>query len=178
MLKKRKKTIFLGLTLLTLLLISYFENIIFFQTLNLLFQNLLTTVLMVFIHNVTVASLILIAMTFYVNLVLQGFFKGQKYEYVILKHPKIFSIIFTIMIVFLSILRGSTIIFGEVNIEALPEILLISLPIGIIEGYGIYLTIKKTLSRTISVRNLIYIYGVFFFAASIEAIFICFLAYY
>jgi len=39
---------------------------------------------------------------------------------------------------------------------------------GLIEGYGIYLTIKKTLSRTITVKDLVYIYGIFIIAAAIE----------
>jgi len=127
---------------------------------------------MVFIHNVTVISLILLAMTFYVNLVVLGLFKGQKHEYVVLEHPGTFAIVFTILIVFLSILRGSTLIFGEVKVEALPKIMIVSAPIGMIEGYGIYLTIKKALSRTVSMKDLAYIYSIFFIAAVIEVIFI------
>ncbi len=127
---------------------------------------------MVFVHNITVISLILLGMTFYVELVVQGFFKGQKHERVILEHPGTFAIVFTILIVFLSILRGSTLIFGEIMVEALPKILLASVPIGIIEGYSIYLTIKKTLSRTISLKALAYIYTIFFIAAVVEVSFI------
>ncbi len=76
------------------------------------------------------------------------------------------------MIIFVSILRGSTLIFGGINIEALPQILLLSAPIGIIEGYGIYLTIKNTFSRAISMKDLVYIYGLFLIAAVIEVGFI------
>lgn len=162
----------LGLAFLILLIFSYFENVIFFKTLNTLFQNQLLTFFMVFIHNVTVVSLIILGMTFYVNLVVSGFFKGQEYEYVILEHPRTFAIVFTIMIIFVSILRGSTLIFGVINVEVLPKILLVSAPIGIIEGYGIYLTIKKALSRAISMKDLVYIYGLFLIAAVIEVCFI------
>ena len=111
-------------------------------------------------------------MTFYVNLVNLGFFKGQKHERVVVEHPGTFAIVFTILIVFLSILRGSTLIFGQVNIEALPKIVIASAPMGIIEGYGIYLTIKKTLSRMMSLKDLVYIYSIFFIAAVIEVSFI------
>jgi len=104
--------------------------------------------------------------------VVSGFFKGQEYEYVILEHPRTFAIVFTIMIIFVSILRGSTLIFGVINVEVLPKILLVSAPIGIIEGYGIYLTIKKALSRAISMKDLVYIYGLFLIAAVIEVCFI------
>lgn len=172
MLKERKRLMLLGLAFLILLIFSYFENVIFFKTLNTLFQNQLLTFFMVFIHNVTVVSLIILGMTFYVNLVVSGFFKGQEYEYVILEHPRTFAIVFTIMIIFVSILRGSTLIFGVINVEALPKILLVSAPIGIIEGYGIYLTIKKALSRAISMKDLVYIYGLFLIAAVIEVCFI------
>nr|NIP66756.1 hypothetical protein [Candidatus Bathyarchaeota archaeon]NIV67551.1 hypothetical protein [Candidatus Bathyarchaeota archaeon] len=48
---------------------------------------------MIFIHNITVISLILLGMTFYVNLVVQGFFKGQKHERVVLEHPGTFAIV-------------------------------------------------------------------------------------
>jgi hypothetical protein len=51
-------------------------------------------------------------------------------------------------------------------------ILLISAPIGIIEGYGIYLTIKKTIRRTMSMKDLAYVYGVFFIASIMEVGFI------
>jgi hypothetical protein len=54
----------------------------------------------------------------------------------------------------------------------LPLILLVSTPVGIIEGYGIYLTIKKTLSRMMTIKTLAYIYGVFFLASVVEVIFI------
>ena len=54
----------------------------------------------------------------------------------------------------------------------LPLILLISASVGIIEGYVIYLTIKKTLSRMMTMKALAYIYGVFFLASVVEVIFI------
>jgi len=164
--------VLLGLAFLILLIVSYFENVIFFQTLNTLFSNQLLAFFMVFIHNITVISLILLGMTFYVNLVIQGFFKGEKHERVILEHPGTFAIVFTILIVFLSLLRGSTLIFGEIMVEELPKILLASVPIAIVEGYSIYFTIKKTLSRTISLKDLAYIYGLFFVAAVVEVGFI------
>lgn len=169
---ERKRLVLLGLAFLIFLIFSYFENVLFFQMLNTLFGNHFLALLMVFTHNVTVASLILLGMTFYVNLVILGFFKGQKHERVVVEHPGTFAIVFTILIVFLSILRGSTLIFGQVNIEALPKIVIASTPMGMIEGYGIYLTIKKTLSRTMSLKDLVYIYSIFFIAAVIEVSFI------
>ena len=127
---------------------------------------------MLFVHNVLVVSLILLGMTFYVNLVVLNFFKREKYGDVVITHPRSFALIFTFIVVFLSILRGATLISGGVSVEALPLILLISAPVGIIEGYGIYLTIKKTLSRTMSMKSLAYIYFVFLIASIMEVAFI------
>ena len=116
-------------------------------------------------------SLILLGMTFYVNLVLSDFFKREKYAHIVLEHPRTFALVFTIMILFLSILRGSSLL-GGINIKALPLVLLVSAPIGIVEGYGIYLTIKKTLSKEMTMKSLVYIYVIFLIAAIMEVVFI------
>jgi len=169
---ERRRTVLLGLAFLIFLVLSYFENVIFFRTLSTLFQNQFLTFLMIFMHNITVISLIFLGITFYVNLVVLNFFKREKYAYVLLEHPRTFAVMFTIIIIAVSILRGSTLIAGEMSIEVILTILLASAPIGIIEGYGIYLTIKKALSRTLSIKDLALIYGIFFAAALIEAGFI------
>ncbi len=168
---ERKRTMFLGLAFLVLLVLSSVENMVFFGTLGEIFSNPFLAVGMLFIHNVLVISLILLGMTFYVNLVILDFFKREKYSHVVLDHPRTFALVFTIMIVFLSILRGSSLL-GGINVEVLPLVLLVSAPIGIVEGYGIYLTIARTLSRSMSMRGLAYIYGIFFIAAVMEVGFI------
>jgi hypothetical protein len=111
-------------------------------------------------------------MTFYVNLVVLNFFKREKHADVVISHPRLFAAVFACMIVLLSILRGATLINGGVTLETLPLILLVSAPVGIIEGYGIYLTIKKTLSRKMTMKALAYIYSVFFLASLMEVGFI------
>lgn len=168
----KTRTALLGLAFLFFLLLSYIENTLFFQTISgEIIGNNLLFVLMLFTHNVLAVSLILLGMTFYVNLVLSNFFKREKYADIVLEHPRIFALVFALMIVLLSILRGSSLL-GGVNVNALPLILLISAPVGIIEGYGIYLTIKKTLSRNMSMKDLAYIYGIFLIAAIMEVAFI------
>lgn len=171
MVDERKRTILLGLAFLFFLILSSLENVVFFQILGMVLQNLLLSVVMLFIHNLLVISLILLGMAFYVSLVL-NFFKKDKYERVVLDHPRIFALVFTVMIVFLSILRGATLLNGGIALEMLPLVLLISAPIGLVEGYGIYLTIKKTLSQTMSLRDLAYVYGIFLIAAVMEVGFI------
>jgi hypothetical protein len=168
---ERKRTALLGLAFLILLMLSSVENAFFFQILSSVLQNQYLAVAMLFIHNVLVISLIVLGMTFYVNLV-STFFKKEKYGSVILEHPRTFALVFTLVIVFLSILRGSNMLYGEIEIETLPLILLVSAPIGIVEGYGIYLTIKKTLSNAMSMKDLALIYGIFLFAAIMEVGFI------
>lgn len=169
----KKRTIALGLAFLSSLLLSSFENTVFFTILakNIL-QNQLLAVGMIFLHNVLVISMILLGMSFYVSLVLSGFFKREKYSHIVLEHPQTFAIAFTIIIVFLSILRGCTLIYGKVSLDVLPAILIMSMPVGIVEGCGIYLTLKKTLSRNLRTRDLVYVYGIFFIAAILEVAFI------
>lgn len=76
------------------------------------------------------------------------------------------------MIILLSIFRASMIVFGSVILSGLATIVLLSLPNGLIEGYGIYLTIQKTLKRSVTMRDLLTIYLLFFIAAVIEVGFI------
>ena len=168
----KKSTALLGVAFLILLGLAYAENLFFFNILGDVLQNQFLAVGMLFLHNVLVVSLILIGMTFYVNLVVLNFFKREKHADVVISHPRIFAAVFACMIVFLSILRGATLINGGVTFETLPLILLISAPVGIVEGYGIYLTIKKTLGRTMSMKGLCYIYGVFLAASIMEVGFI------
>jgi len=170
---ERKRTVLLGSAFLIFLILSSSENAIFFQTLNtvLFIKNQFLAVGIIFIHNLLVISLILLGMTFYVNLVVSNFFKREKYAHIVLEHPRTFALVFTFMILFLSILRGSSLL-GGVSVEVLPLILLISAPTGIIESYGIYLTIRKTLSRTMSMKDLAYIYSIFLIAAIMEVGFI------
>ena len=168
----KKNTALLGLAFVLLLGLAYAENLFFFNIVGDVLQNPLLAIVMLFLHNVLVASLILLGMTFYVNLVVLNFFRREKHADVVISHPRIFAAVFACMIVFLSILRGATLINGGITLETLPLILLVSAPVGIVEGYGIYLTIKKTLSRTMSMKALAYIYGVFFAASVIEVGFI------
>lgn len=168
----------LGLAFLVFLALSYVVNVTFFSILGDVFSSRILAldiffmqVGMLFIHNVLVVSLILLGMTFYVNLVVLDFFNREKYADIVLEHSRTFALVFTIMILFLSILRGSSLL-GGISIEDLPLILLISAPIGIVEGYGIYLTIEKTLSRAMSTKYLAYIYGIFLIAAIMEVAFI------
>ncbi len=168
----KKSTALLGVAFLVLLGLSYAENLFFFSILSYVLQNQFLAVAMLFLHNVLVVSLILLGMTFYVNLVVLNFFKREKHADVVITHPRSFAFIFACMVVFLSILRGATLINGGINLENLPLILLISAPVGIVEGYGIYLTIKKTLGRTMSMKGLGFIYGIFFAASLLEVGFI------
>ena len=172
----KKNAALLGLAFVVLLGFSYAENSFFFSIISDVLQNQFLSVVMLFLHNILVASLVLIGMTFYVNLVDLNFFKREKYGDVVISHPRIFAVVFACIIILLSILRGATLINGGVSLESLPLILLVSAPVGIVEGYGIYLTVKKTLSRTITSKVLSYILGIFFLASIIEVCFINLLA--
>ena len=168
----KRNTALLGLAFVVFLVLAYLENIFFFGVLGEILQNSLLAIIMLFVHNALVVSLIVLGMSFYVRLVFLDFFKREKYADIIVTHPKTFASIFACIIVFISILRGATLIVGRVDLEFLPLILLISMPIGIVEGYGIYLAIKKTLNRMLSIKSLVSVYGVFCIASILEVVFI------
>jgi hypothetical protein len=168
----KKTTALLGIAFIVFLALSYFENLFFFGVLGDFLRNPFLAVATLFVHNVLVVSLILLGMTFYVRLVMLDFFKREKYGRIVLEHPRPFAVTFTVMILLLSIVRASILLYGTLSLMDLPAMLLISAPIGIIEGYGMYLTISKTLGRTMSTKDLAFIYIIFFIAAIIEVGFI------
>jgi len=166
-LNQKKKTVILGLVFLLLLVFAYVEISSFFGSLGDVFSNPPLAVLFVFVHNVLVVSLILLGMTFYVGLVL-NFMPQRKIEYVVLHNPRIFAFVFTLMIIFISILRASMLVYGQVFVDTLALVILLSTPNAIIEGYGIFQTIEKTLKRKMTIKALAGIYTIFFVAALIE----------
>lgn len=164
---QKKKTLVLGLIFVLLLLFAYVENTSFFGTVGDVFANPLIAILFVFVHNVLVVSLILLGMTFYVSLVL-NFMADHEEEHVIINNPRIFAFVFTLIVIFISILRASTLVYGQVFLNTLFFAILLSTPNAILEGYGLYQTIKRTLNRKISIKALVGIYLLFFVAAVIE----------
>ena len=171
LLNQKKKTIILGIVFLALLTIAYMENKSFFSNVGNVFLNPIIAVLFVFVHNVLVVSLILLGMTFYVGIVI-NFMPKRKIEYVVIHNPRIFSVIFTLMIIFISILRASMLVNGQVIIDTLILVILLSTPNAIIEGYGIFKTIEKTLKQTMTLKMLSKIYIIFFIAAIIEVAYV------
>ncbi len=163
----KKRTIILGSVFLLLLVFAYVENSSFFHSLGDVFSNPPLAILFVFVHNVLVVSLILLGMSFYVGLVL-NFMPQRKIEYVVLHNPRIFAFVFTLMVIFISILRASMLVYGQVFVDTLALVILLSTPNAIIEGYGIFQTIEKTLKRKMTMKALAAIYMIFFVAALIE----------
>jgi hypothetical protein len=166
-LDQKKKTAILGIVFLGLLAFAYLENKAFFGSVGDVFLNPSLAVLFIFISNLLVVSLILLGMTFYVGLVL-NFFPQRKVEYVVLHNPRIFAFVFTIMIIFISILRASMLVYGQVVVNTLLFVILLSTRNAILEGYGIFQTIEKTLKRRMTMKALVAIILIFFAAALIE----------
>ncbi len=168
----RKKTILLGLLFLAFLGLAYVENLAFYNYAGTIFFDIPLAILTVFVHNMLVISLILLSMTFYVGLVVNGFFVEHKYEGVVLEHPRVFAFVFTIVIIVISILRAIMLVYNQVRLDTLGFIVLLSLPNGIIEGFGIFLTLQKTFKQNMRTKDLLFIYGLFFIAALVEVGFI------
>lgn len=171
MTESKKKTAVLGLVFLFFLALSYVENTSFFVYIRDSFTNPPVAVVLVFIHNVLAVSLIILAMAFYVEVVLT-FMPKRKIEYVILENPEVFAAVFTAVILLISILRASTLIQGQVDINSLALVVLMSVPNGLVEGYGIFQAIKRTLKKNLAMRSLALVYLVFFIAAVVEVGFV------
>jgi len=172
MVEGKKKTVMLGIVFLFFLLLAYVENTSFFTYVQNSFTEApLLAVALLFIHNVLAISLIILAMSFYVEMV-YAFMPKRKIEYVILDNPRIFAFVFTAVILLVSILRASTLVRGQVEISTLVIVVLLSLPNGLVEGYGIFQAIKKTLKRALSSKDLAVIYLIFLLAAAIEVGFV------
>jgi len=168
---EKKRTITLGLAFLLCLALAYVENLSFFQYLRGIFSNPPAAVMLVFLHNVLAVSLIVLSMTFYVEFVVT-FLPKRKYEYVVLHHPRPFAFVFTVMILAISILRAGTLLYGQIVINTLGLVILVSVPNGVIEGYAIFQSIQKTLKKSMTMRDLTFIYSLFLLAAVIEVGFI------
>jgi asparagine N-glycosylation enzyme membrane subunit Stt3 len=76
--------------------------------------------------------------------------------------------VFTAMILLISILRASMLLVGQVFVNTLALVILLSTPNAILEGYGVFQTIEKTLKRKMTLKDLAVIYLIFFIAAIIE----------
>jgi len=169
--EKKKRTVILGLVFLFFLVLAYIENTSFFVYIRDSFTDPPWAVVLVFIHNVLAISLIILGMTFYVEIVL-SFMPKRRIEYVVLQNPTVFAVVFAVMILAISIFRASTLMKGAVDIGSLALVILVSAPNAIIEGYGIFQAIKRTLSKNLTVRDLGAIYLIFLVAAVIEVGFV------
>jgi hypothetical protein len=163
----KTKTAVLGIVLLLLLIVGYFESMFFLGSATQILAQLPIAIGMVFIHNVITISLVILGMTFYVELV-TAFPPKRETELVVLTHPRLFAVIFTAIMLFVSILRTSTLLGGQIAISLISLITLAFLPHGIIEALGIYTAIHKTLTKKLTNTSLLAIYLLFFVAAVIE----------
>lgn len=166
---ERSKVVLLGLLFLVCLMLAYFENILFFDSLDDVFATFWIAVPVVFLHNVFAVSLIMLGMTFYVKFVL-AFLPQRRYEYVILQYPRLFAFIFTLVIFAVSVLRANTLLHAQ--LQNLMLVILFSLPQGILEAYAIFLVIEKVLKRNLALKNIVTVYSIFFLAAILEVSFI------
>jgi hypothetical protein len=167
----KKRTVILGIIFLAFLLLAYIENTSFFVYIRDSFANPPLAVILVFIHNLLAVSLTILGMSFYVEIVLT-FMPKRKIEYVVLHNPTVFAAVFTVMILIISILRASTLMKGAVDIATLALVILISVPNALVEGYGIFQAIKRTLSKKLTLQGLGAIYLIFFAAAVVEVSFV------
>ena len=161
---KKIETILLGFIFLIFLLLGYIENSIIFRHASKIILNETLGFLVLFLHNVIVVSMIIIGMSFYVRVV--DFLPHRKFEYMVLEHPKFFALFFTMIFFSLSIIRTTNIL--KVSLKDMLLFIIFSLPHGILEFYSIFLAIKITLEKNLSINKLIIIYFILLISAILE----------
>jgi len=161
---KKIETILLGFIFLIFLLLGYIENSIIFRHASKIILNETLGFLVLFLHNVIVVSMIIIGMSFYVRVV--DFLPRRKFEYMVLEHPKFFALFFTMIFFSLSIIRTTNIL--KVSLKDMLLFIIFSLPHGILEFYSIFLAIKITLEKNLSINKLIIIYFILLISAILE----------
>ncbi|MBS7653968.1 hypothetical protein KEJ43_02715 [Candidatus Bathyarchaeota archaeon] len=167
----KNKAITLGFVFVFFLALAYFENTLFLGYSSNIFANPPLAIAVIFMHNVIVVSLIIIGMSFYVEFV-PAFLPKRKVDYVVLDHPRIFAAIFTVIILVISILRIYQHIYGRIVFDVVEIIMLVSLPHGIVEAYGIYKAIHVTLANSLTNKALAKICLIFLLAAILEVGFV------
>lgn len=167
---EKGKVVLLGLLFLVCLTLAYFENILFFNSIENVFATVWMAVPVVFLHNVFAVSLIMLGMTFYVRFVLT-FLPKRRFEYVVLQHPRLFASVFTIVILAVSILRANTLLHTQLLQDPV-LIVLFSLPQGVLEAYAILFAIEKVLKRSLTLKKIVTVYSIFLLAAVLEVGFI------
>jgi hypothetical protein len=108
--------------------------------------------------------MIIIGMSFYVRVI--DFLPRRKFEYMVLEHPKFFALFFTMIFFSLSIIRTTNIL--KVSLKDMLLFIIFSLPHGILEFYSIFLAIKITLEKNLSINKLIIIYFILLISAILE----------
>jgi len=163
----RWKAALQGLVSLTILALLYVENVYSFPLLGGVLRRWPLAIAVLFSHNAFTVSAIMLCMSFYTNLKALMLFKGDKYGGAALRHPGAFSAAFAVVIIFTSLFRGASL--ANAQLQDAPTILLVSLPVMVMEGYGLYLAVKSVLTKNVKAKTLLHVYTVFFTAAIVEA---------
>ena len=85
----------------------------------------------------------------------------------VLRHPRAFSAFLSATVVLASVLKGAAAV-GARPYE-ISTILLLSLPVMLMEGYGLYMVVKGALTKSLNTSTLLHVFSIFFAAALLEA---------
>jgi len=125
------------------------------------------SVAVIFSHNVFAVSVISLCMVFYANLVALSRARWLRGANFVLRYPRAFSAFLSATVVLASVLKGAA-AAGARPCE-ISTILLLSLPVMLMEGYGLYMAVKGALTRSLNASTLLHVYSIFFVAALLEA---------
>lgn len=162
--KKTARLMMLSCVFLALLLLTYFETEVFVSSAHAILRSGPLMAALIFAHNSLAATCVVAGMYFAVYFAEVMPERFRRRDVSLLKHPKIFSFAFAVLLVFGSIVR-----FGALNIMGTLHTLL---PVATVEVYGLYLATLTGLRRCVSAKNMAKVYAVFLFGAVVETVLI------
>ncbi|MEM2740450.1 MAG: hypothetical protein QXQ29_06595 [Candidatus Bathyarchaeia archaeon] len=165
----KRRVVVLGLIFLVFLILAYFENNLFLGYIGKIFAHPILTITVIFFHNVIASSLIVLGMNFYIEFT-RILPRATYKEYMVLEKPRLFSAIFTIFIMAMSIFRIVAFLNGGLAYGMVVSIIAAALPHSFIEAYSIYNAIYKVLTKRLTIKALAAIYLLLLSAAVLEVI--------
>lgn len=146
----------------SLLLCARFETEVFISHADAVLHSGPWMAALIFAHNSLAATVVAVGMFFlkcFVEALPERF---RRRESSILKHPRLFSAAFAVLLIL-----GSVLSYGGLNVLNLHVIPML-LPIAAIESYGLYLAALFGLHRRVSTWSMLKVYTIFAFGALLE----------
>lgn len=124
--------------------------------------------LLIFAHNSLAASVVAVGMLLHTH-VTEALPERFNRHDVVLRHPKLFSAVFSALLILGSVCSYGGL--GSLNVSLIPLLL----PVAVVESYGLFIASLTGLEKRVSARNMAKVYAVFAIGAVLETCLILFI---